>query len=192
MTKNSLVPRCRRKTDPLAPSGTVVGIHLSHRAHRERWPSDCAGQQRRTLVPVRAKRFTLGALLLTVMGALVAAFAPTGHVMEGSGSPGGVIVTRSYGVSMFQTNGAWVLVVVSVPVLVALVPVLVRYRAARILSAVLLWIGCVVGMWSIGIFFVPAAIAMTVAAAPARSCAGAGHAAGPRRAGPLPPVKLVL
>ena len=107
----------------------------------------------------------MAALLLTVMGVLVAAFAPTGHVMEGSGSPGGVIVTRSYGVSMFQTNGAWVLVVVSVSVLVVLVPVLVRYRAARILSAVLLWIGCVVGMWSVGMFFVPAAIAMTVAAA---------------------------
>jgi hypothetical protein len=107
----------------------------------------------------------LAAFLLTVMGALVAAFAPTGHVMEGSGSPGGVIVTRSYGVSMFQTNGAWVLGVVSVPVLVALIPVLIRHRGARILSAVLLWIGCVVGMWSIGIFFVPAAIAMTVAAA---------------------------
>ena len=114
---------------------------------------------------MKAKRFTVAAFLLAVIGGLVAAFAPTGQVMEGSGSPGGEIVTRSYRVSMFQTNGAWVLVVVSVPVLVALIPILVRHRAARIVSAVLLWMGCVVGMWSVGMFFVPAAIVMTVAAA---------------------------
>ena len=65
---------------------------------------------------------------------------------------------------MFQVNGAWVLVVVSVPVLVALIPVLVRHRRARIVSAVLLWFGCVLGMLSVGMFFVPAAILMTIAA----------------------------
>ena len=114
---------------------------------------------------MKAMRFTVAAFLLALTGAFVAAFAPTGHVMETSGSTGGVIVTRSYNVSMFQTDGSWVLFVVSVPVLLALVPVLIRYRAARIVSAALLWMGCFVGMWSVGIFFVPAAIAMTVAAA---------------------------
>ena len=114
---------------------------------------------------MKAKLFTVAAFLLAVIGGLVAAFAPTGQVIEGSGSPGGEIVTRSYRVSMFQTNGAWVLVVVSVPVLVALISILVRHRAARIVSAVLLWMGCAVGMWSVGMFFVPAAIVMTVAAA---------------------------
>ena len=57
------------------------------------------------------------------------------------------------------------LVVVSVPVLVALVPVLVRRRSAIIASTVLLWIGCILGMLSVGIFFLPSAILMTVAAA---------------------------
>jgi hypothetical protein len=65
---------------------------------------------------------------------------------------------------MSQVNGAWVLVVVSVPVLVAIVPVLVRHRRARVVSAVMLWLGCVVGMWSVGLFFVPAAILMSIAA----------------------------
>ena len=65
----------------------------------------------------------------------------------------------------FAVNGSWVLVVVSVPVLVAFVPVLVRLRPARVVSAVLLWIGCVLGMLSVGMFFVPAAILMTIAAA---------------------------
>jgi hypothetical protein len=127
---------------------------------------------------VKTERFTAAAFLLAVTGALVAAFAPTGHVMEGSGPPRGVIVTRSYNVSVFQTDGAWVLAVVSVPVLVALVPVLVHHRAARIVSAVLLWIGCVVGIFSVGMFFLPAAIVMTVAAR--------------REPAPVPPMPLLV
>jgi hypothetical protein len=114
---------------------------------------------------VTTKRVTVTAFLLTVVGALVAAFAPTGQAGEVSRSSGGAVVTRSHGVSMFQTNGAWILVVVSVPVLVALAPILVPHRSARIASAALLWMGCVVGMWTVGMFFVPAAIVMTISAA---------------------------
>jgi hypothetical protein len=113
---------------------------------------------------MKARGFTLAAFLVAGLGALVAAFAPTGRVEESFGSSSGAFVTRSYSVSMFQENGAWVLVVMSVPLLVALIPVLVRHHRARVVSAVLLWIGCVVGMWSVGMFFVPAAIVMTVAA----------------------------
>ncbi|MDP9329055.1 MAG: hypothetical protein M3P11_00155 [Actinomycetota bacterium] len=120
---------------------------------------------------MKANRFTLAAFLLALIGALVAAFAPTGQAMESSFSISSSLsgpvqtVSRSYRVSMFQTSGAWVLVVVSVPVLVALIPVLVRHRKAAIISAVVLWIGCVVGAFSVGMFFVPAAILMTIAAA---------------------------
>jgi hypothetical protein len=113
---------------------------------------------------MKARGFTLAAFLVAVLGAVVAAFAPTGHVTESVGSSSGVVSTRSFSESMFQVNGAWVLVVVSVPILVALIPVVVRHRRARIVSAVLLWIGCVVGMLSVGMFFVPAAILMTIAA----------------------------
>jgi hypothetical protein len=112
---------------------------------------------------VRAKLLAAVACLLTVVGALVAAFAPLGSATEISGSPGKTTVTHT-SPSLFQTEGAWILIVVSVPVLMALVPMVARHRRARTASAVLLWIGCVVGMLSIGMFFVPAAIAMTVAA----------------------------
>ena len=114
---------------------------------------------------MKAERLAVAAFFLAVVGGLVAAFAPIGRVMESSGSAGGEVVMRSYDVSLFRTDGAWVLVVVSVPVLVALVAILVRRRGARVVSAVLLWMGCVVGVFSVGMFFVPAAIAMTVAAA---------------------------
>ena len=113
---------------------------------------------------MKARRFTLAAFLVAALGALVAAFAPTGSVTESFGSSTGAFQTRSYSVSMFQENGAWVLFVVSVPVLVALIPVLFRHHNARIVASVLLWAGCLVGMWSVGMFFVPAAILMTIAA----------------------------
>ena len=113
---------------------------------------------------MKARGFTVAAFLAAGLGALIAAFAPTGRVTESFGSSSGVFSTRSYSESMFQVNGAWVLVVVAVPVLVALVPVLVRRKRVRIASAALLWFGCVLGMLSVGMFFVPAAILMTIAA----------------------------
>lgn len=68
------------------------------------------------------------------------------------------------GESIFEVVGAWVLVVVSVPVLVSLLPAIVRRRAGTAVSAVLLWACCIVGIFSVGLFFVPAAALMTVAA----------------------------
>lgn len=113
---------------------------------------------------MKGERFTLAAFLAAVLGAAVAAFAPVGQGLESYGSSDGTVGTRSYNISFFHTDGAWVLVVVSVPILVALVPVLVRRRPARVVSTVLLWAGCLVGAFSVGMFFVPAAILMTIAA----------------------------
>jgi hypothetical protein len=108
-----------------------------------------------------ARRLVFAAFVATVLGAAVAAFAPLGRAC--GTSDGGQ--ERCVGQSIFEVDGAWVLVVVSVPVLVSLVPVVVPRRAARIVAAVLLWAGCVVGIFSVGLFFVPSAVVMTVAAA---------------------------
>lgn len=109
---------------------------------------------------VKANRLAVAAFLASVLGALVAAFAPTYSGCETTSS-GAEICSHATG---FAVNGSWILVVVSVPVLVALLPVSVRRRPARVVSTVLLWIGCVLGMLSVGMFFVPAAILMTIAA----------------------------
>ena len=114
--------------------------------------------------------------MVATLGALVAAFAPT-YTGCGTTPSGGEVCGHE---TSFAVNGAWVLVVVSVPVLVAFVPVLMRRRPARVVSAVLLWIGCVLGAWSVGVFFVPAAILMTVAAAQRSSAV----------ASPMPPVPI--
>ncbi|HEU4354141.1 MAG TPA: hypothetical protein VFT27_00990 [Actinomycetota bacterium] len=110
---------------------------------------------------MRATRLPIAAFVAAVAGALIAAFAPLGRTC-GTTFPGNQ--TTCSGTSTFSVDGWWVLVVVSVPVAISLLPILLRRRPARIASAVLLWISCVVGMWSVGVFFVPAAILMTVAA----------------------------
>ena len=108
---------------------------------------------------MKANRLAVAAFLASVLGAFVAAFAPT-YSWCGTSSSGGEACGHATG---FAVNGSWILVVVSVPALVAFVPVLVHRRSARVVSAVLLWVGCVVGMLSVGMFFVPAAILMTIA-----------------------------
>jgi amino acid transporter len=114
---------------------------------------------------MRSKRLAVWSFHAAIVAAAVTAFAPLGHVTESRMDPGGVEVTRSYGVSVFSHDGPWVLVVVAVPVLIALAGALIPARTARIVSTALLWAFCVLGILSVGIFFVPAAALMTAAAA---------------------------
>jgi len=109
----------------------------------------------------RSERFVVTAFVTAVLGVLIAAFAPLAS-MCGVSSAGGQ--PRCSHESIFANEGTWVLVVVAVPVVIALVPFLWRWRPARIGSAVLLWACCVVGLFSVGIFFVPSAVLITIAA----------------------------
>ncbi|HEX3299289.1 MAG TPA: hypothetical protein VHW68_04185 [Actinomycetota bacterium] len=99
-------------------------------------------------------RLALGA---AVVAALVVVFAPTyssctsGHA-------------ACHGASALAVNGPWIFVVVSVPVVLALIPVLINRPVTRVVATVLLWLFCVVALLTIGIFFLPAAILMTIAA----------------------------
>ncbi len=106
------------------------------------------------------RRFALASFLLAVTAGLFVAFAPLGRTC--TAEPSGR--ERCISESIFQHDGAWILVVISVPIALALAPVLVRHRAAAIVSTVLLWAFCLVGLASLGLFFVPSAVLMTIAA----------------------------
>lgn len=111
------------------------------------------------------RRFALASFLLAVTAGLFVAFAPLGRRCSASGTPGLPSgQERCISESIFQHDGAWILVLVSVPIVLTLVPVLVRHRAAAIVSTVLLWACCLVGIVSLGLFFVPSAVLMTIAA----------------------------
>jgi hypothetical protein len=110
---------------------------------------------------VSAYRWAVAAVVMTVVGAVAAPFVPITEFCMSTGAG-----TETCGSeSLFAMNGAWVFVVVAILVLVALLPVLAPGRLMTLSSAVLLWVGCVAGLVTVGRFFVPAAILMTVAAA---------------------------
>jgi hypothetical protein len=102
---------------------------------------------------------------LAVLGAGIAAFAPLVSETSATGSPGSDVVVRTEHVSTFEVDGWWVLVVVSVPVLISLLALLIGRRWALVTAAVALWVCCILGIVSVGLFFIPSAVAMTVAAA---------------------------
>ena len=111
---------------------------------------------------MKGNGFAKAAFVAALTGALIAAFAPTyqecAQGVETCGS-----------VTGFAVNGWWILFVASVPVVISLVPVVRMTRRAAVVSAALLWLCCLVAAFSIGLFFVPAAILMTVAAIRART-----------------------
>lgn len=133
---------------------------------------------------VEASGYVIAAFVAAAAAALVVAFAPlyegcSATAQASSTSIGSVSEHVSCGhETALQVNGPWVLVIVAIPVLIALLPIALRFRrSSRIVSALVLWILCVLGALSIGVFFVPAAILMTIAAA--RSDAA-----------PLPPIPV--
>lgn len=113
-----------------------------------------------------ARKLTLGAFIAALVLGAVAAFAPLASTSSStSSSSDGVVHITSESVSLVASQGPWVLVPIGVPVALTLLALLVPRRTVRIAVAALLWVGCVLGLLSIGIFFVPAAALMTAAAA---------------------------
>ena len=113
---------------------------------------------------------------LAVVASAALAVLPTGSktVAVQAGEPTAPAVTRE---SLLEHEGASVLVVLALPVLAAAPGAVVgaapRRRRVRAVSAGLLWAFTVLGAASVGLFYVPAALAMTVAACAPRF-AGAG------------------
>ena len=63
-----------------------------------------------------------------------------------------------------QVNGRWVIVPVMFPVLVSLVPLVVRNQAVRIVAAIVIGLFVLISGFSIGMFYLPAAALMLLAA----------------------------
>ena len=113
--------------------------------------------------------FAALALGAAIAGALIVAFAPLVHGVEGSTTPAGEPLVRTFRTTIVSHEGLWVLGLVTAPVMVALIGLVGRRRTWVLgLSAVLLWAFSLVSIWSVGLYFVPAAILMTIAAAGSR------------------------
>jgi hypothetical protein len=66
--------------------------------------------------------------------------------------------------TLFEVNGAWAIVPVMFPVFVAVMPLLIRRQAPRIIAAIVLLAFSFVAGFTIGLFYLPSAIFMLLAA----------------------------
>jgi hypothetical protein len=77
-----------------------------------------------------------------------------------SGSAGG----RTTHATLVEVNGSWVVLPVMFPVLTALVPLIFHKQALRIIATILIGGFAFISGFSIGLFYLPAAITMLLAA----------------------------
>jgi hypothetical protein len=103
-------------------------------------------------------------LLLAVLASVLSLTLPLYRAqtrLQRSGEPSTLQLRDE---TLGSVNGPQVYWILAIPVIIAGVPSLLRFRGVRIISALLLT-GCVViGAASIGLFYLPSAIAMILAA----------------------------
>jgi len=120
-----------------------------------------------------ARTLARASLVLAILGAVAMLFLPTVSMqsitVRDAFDGAGRTVTRSWQVSLLSSEGAWVVWLAAVPVLLAGAPIAFERtrarRVARIVSAVALTLGVLVSMLSVGVFFLPSAALMIAAAA---------------------------
>ncbi len=98
---------------------------------------------------------------LAVAAAIILLVLPVYSGFEGS---------RATHATLLEVNGTYALLVVMFPVAVSLLPLLVRKRPLRITAAFLMGAFALIGSFTIGLFYLPAAIVM-FRAARAHDCA---------------------
>lgn len=109
----------------------------------------------------------LVALLLTVAAGLFLAFYPVYQGVSATGSSSGVTTISSERATLITENGLWVIVPLCVPIALAALGLLAVARRRRVLVWVLggVLLGFVVlSGFTIGLFYLPAAIALLLSA----------------------------
>ena len=113
-------------------------------------------------------RAALFGLLWTLVAGAVLAFAPFGEsATTTTASDGTSTVATTTRESLLEHEGASVLVVLAVPVVLTLggwVAARRGWRPGVVASAIVLTVGVVLALLSVGFFYLPATVAMVVAA----------------------------
>jgi hypothetical protein len=109
----------------------------------------------------------LAAILLAAMAGLFLAFYPAYQGVSETASSSGAVTSSSDSATLIDENGAWVIFLMCIPVALAALGLVGAVRGRRVLVSVLaaVLLGfVVVGGFSIGLFYAPAALALLVAA----------------------------
>lgn len=121
---------------------------------------------RRTAMRRRDLIWHLVAFALAVLAAVGLLVLPTVATSSASVEAGGTVSRTEGSATLLETEGASALVLVAVPVALTLIPLLVSDRRRRwttIVCTVLLAVGVLLALMSIGVAFVPALAALIVA-----------------------------
>lgn len=113
---------------------------------------------------MRDSRWWGGLAMVALATAAALLFAPTGATESCSASTAGPLTCTSGTTSMLTSEGAWVLAPLSLPALACLLPVAMRSPLAARLVAIGLFAYCLLTGFTIGLFFVPVAVAALVLA----------------------------
>jgi hypothetical protein len=110
-------------------------------------------------------------LVLAAIAAVAVLFLPLGQAVteQPQNTLGPAVPATSERTTLLAEEGPWVIGLAAFPVALAAIPVIGERirpgsRALRIVTAAALWLFVVVGLASIGWFYAPSAIAMTLAA----------------------------
>jgi hypothetical protein len=120
------------------------------------------------------------AIVLATIGSVWLAVWPCFYTGTTSGSSGESTTCSS----LIAENGTWVISYLAVPIILTILAFLglvARLRAVMWALAILLLALCILAAWSIGLFYVPSAVALLVAAARMN----------PTRARPNPPLASI-
>ncbi len=123
-------------------------------------------------------------LILAVAASVLLLVVPTYRtnsesVDESGSGPARRSITEGYATEL-AVNGPRVLLVLAFPILIALVPLLVPLRGVRAGATLVLGGFCLVGKFSVGLFYLPSAVTMFLAARRAEPPPN-GHSAIPPR-----------
>ena len=109
----------------------------------------------------------LVAVLLTIAAGLLLAFYPVYQGVSATGSSSGVTTISSERATLITENGLWVIALLCIPIVLAALGLLAAARRRRVLAWVLggVLLGFVVlSGFTIGPFYLPAAIALLLSA----------------------------
>jgi hypothetical protein len=116
--------------------------------------------------PMQTPIANLIASVLALAAAIALIATPLFEVSSESDTAVGTSTRSTQSITLIEQEGQRILVILAIPVLLTLVPVLASLRhrrAVTIICTSLLAAGVVLALFSVGVFFLPALIAMCVA-----------------------------
>ncbi len=108
-------------------------------------------------------RWAAVALALVCLASVISAFGPTVERAGTSYDTSGTLRQTRERVSLLEMQGPSALVPLSIPPLIGLLPLVLARRLVRLVAAGLLLLFAIVAGYSIGLFYLPAAVTMVLA-----------------------------